>query len=73
MNQSFYLYVLNYRGGQQHDRKVIFANTMFHLHDFPKAETSFDILSNYIEELAHPEMEATIFDELWDLYKEAVN
>ena len=36
MKQSFYLYALKYRGGQMKDNKSQFADTMFHLHDFPK-------------------------------------
>ncbi|PZX07578.1 uncharacterized protein YozE (UPF0346 family) [Psychrobacillus insolitus] len=70
MKQSFYLYALKYRGGQMKDNKSQFADTMFHLHDFPKYDSTFDSLSNYIEELAHPEMPAVVFDELWDLYIE---
>ncbi len=73
MYQSFYLFALKYRGGQKNDRKTLFAETMFLTHDFPKAETSFYELSNYIEELAHPDMPATVFDELWDLYAELKN
>ncbi|KQL35826.1 YozE family protein [Psychrobacillus sp. FJAT-21963] len=72
MKQSFYLYVLKYRGGGKKDKKSWFAETMFNQHDFPKAETSFDALSKYIEELAHPDMSATVFDELWESYYEAV-
>ncbi|QFF98916.1 YozE family protein [Psychrobacillus glaciei] len=71
MKQSFYLYALKYRGGQKKDKKALFAEAMFNQHDFPKAETSFDSLSKYIEELAHLDMSATVFDELWELYKEA--
>lgn len=73
MNQSFYLYVLKYRGGQKADKKTIFAESMFQQHDFPKTETSFDVLSKYIEELAQEEMSATVFDELWEIYMEAMS
>lgn len=70
MNQSFYLFALKFRGGQKKDKKAQFADNMFHLHDFPKAETSFHVLSQYIEELAHPDMPAVVFDEIWELYNE---
>lgn len=73
MKQSFYLYALKYRGGPKNDNKALFAETMFATHDFPKSETSFDALSTYIEELAHPDMGAATFDELWELYIEALN
>lgn len=70
MNQSFYLFALKFRGGQKTDAKALFAEQMFLLHDFPKAETSFQPLSEYIEELAHPEMPAIVFDEIWELYED---
>ncbi|MER2172015.1 Uncharacterized protein YozE, UPF0346 family [Paenisporosarcina quisquiliarum] len=70
MRQSFYLFALKFRGGQKGDKKVKFANSMFNHHDFPKAETSFDKISLYIEELADPNMPATVFDEIWEYYIE---
>lgn len=73
MKQSFYLYVLKFRGGQKMGGKEQFSETMFNRHDFPKYETSFDPLSKYIEELADPKMSAVVFDELWDLYIEEMN
>lgn len=70
MRQSFYLFALKFRGGQKEDKKAKFANKMFTHHDFPKAETSFDKISLYIEELADPDMPATVFDEIWEDYIE---
>ncbi|QUG41584.1 YozE family protein [Psychrobacillus sp. INOP01] len=70
MRQSFYLFALKFRGGQKEDEKSKFANSMFDHHDFPKAETSFDIISLYIEELADPNMPATVFDKIWEYYIE---
>ncbi|MFJ5769742.1 YozE family protein [Psychrobacillus sp. NPDC093180] len=70
MNKSFYLFALKYRGGHKEDKKSRFAESMFQQHDFPKAETSFQALSEYIEELAHPELTASMFDELWEYYIE---
>ncbi|WP_419962142.1 YozE family protein [Psychrobacillus sp. BM2] len=70
MRQSFYLFALKFRGGQKEDEKVKFANEMFNHHDFPKAETSFNKISLYIEELADPNMPATVFDEIWEYYIE---
>lgn len=70
MRQSFYLFALKFRGGQKEDEKAKFANSMFDHHDFPKAETSFNKISLYIEELADPNMPATIFDEIWEYYLE---
>ncbi|MFJ8064949.1 YozE family protein [Psychrobacillus sp. NPDC096426] len=70
MKQSFYLFALKFRGGQKEDKKSQFAESMFLQHDFPKAETSFHALSQYIEELAHPMLTASVFDELWEYYTE---
>lgn len=70
MKQSFYLFALRYRGGQKNDKKSQFAENMFLQHDFPKTEASFQVLSQYIEELAHPEISAVVFDELWELFVE---
>jgi len=72
MVQSFYLFALKFRGGQKEDSKSLFAETMYLTHDFPKTETSFAYLSNYIEELAHPNMPAAVFDEIWSLYEEHI-
>jgi len=69
MNQSFYKYVLTYRGGPISDLKAIFAEEMFYDLNFPKHSSDFEIISRYIEEMAHPDMSATIFDELWLLYE----
>lgn len=70
MRQSFYLFALKYRGGEKEDKKSHFAESMFMQHDFPKTETSFHPLSVYIEELADPNLTASIFDELWEYYIE---
>ncbi|MBD7944344.1 MULTISPECIES: YozE family protein [Psychrobacillus] len=72
MHQSFYLFALKFRGGQKNDAKAQFAEHMFLQHDFPKAETSFQEISEYIEELAHPEMTAIVFDEIWGLYEDHI-
>ncbi|MGX9133982.1 YozE family protein [Rummeliibacillus sp. JY-2-4R] len=69
MKQSFYQFVLTYRGGKN-DAKADFAEAAFNDHGFPKQEEDFHTLSRYIEEKADHDMSAVVFDELWQLYEE---
>lgn len=70
MRHTFYQFALNYRGGAKSDSFSTFAEAMFLDHTFPKFSEDFDELSRYIEEAAHSEMTAVIFDEFWVLYAE---
>ncbi|MBQ0138870.1 MAG: YozE family protein [Kurthia sp.] len=70
MRHSFYHFALTYRGGAKGDNFSMFAEAMFLDHTFPKQSESFDELSRYIEEAAHDEMSAIIFDDFWVLYAE---
>ena len=69
MTHTFYKYVLTFRGGPQSDLKAMFAEAMFYDLSFPQHSDEFEEISRYIEELAHVDMSATIFDELWSLYE----
>ncbi|MFC7687158.1 YozE family protein [Ureibacillus sp. GCM10028918] len=69
MIESFYLFILSYRGGDSNDSKSLFAEGAFQDHSFPKASTSFEELSSYIETLADEHMTTHVFDELWELYQ----
>lgn len=69
MNHTFYLYTLTFRGGPISDGKSRFAEAMFYDFTFPKQSSNFHEISRYIEELAHLDMSATVFDELWSLYE----
>ena len=69
MKKSFYLFVLTFRGGDWSDQKSRFAESMFHDHSFPKASTSFEELSSYIETQADEYLTTSAFDELWDIYR----
>ena len=66
--QSFYHYVLTFRGGEWSDRKVRFAESMFVDHAFPKVSTDFEELSNYLELQSDENLTIGAFDELWELY-----
>lgn len=69
MNQSFYKYALTFRGGKKSDGKAVFAEAMFYDLTFPKQSNDFEEISRYIEELAHLDISAIIFDEMWLLYE----
>jgi len=69
MIESFYLFILSFRGGNGKDPKSLFAESAFLDHSFPKASASFEELSSYIETLADEHMTTQTFDELWDLYQ----
>lgn len=68
MKHSFYQFVLSFRGAN--NSFGFFAEAMFYDQAFPKFETRFEPLSKYMEELAHSELSASIFDELWKQYLE---
>ncbi len=69
MKESFYLFILSFRGGNSWDQKSLFAERAFLDHSFPKASSSFEELSSYIETLADEHMTTQVFDELWELYE----
>lgn len=69
MYHTFYKYVLTFRGGPKTDLKSQFAEAMYYDLSFPKQSSDFHELSRYIEELAHRDMSALLFDELWTLYE----
>lgn len=68
MKESFYSFVLTFRGGDWSDNKSRFAESAFYDHSFPKTSCSFEELSSYIETQADELMTTSAFDELWDLY-----
>lgn len=69
MKDSFYQFALRHRGGIKNDAKYRFAEKMFDSHDFPKASTDFHQLSTYIEMQADEDLNASVFDELWEEYQ----
>ena len=69
MNHSFYKYALTFRGGPVSDKMAMFAEAMFYDLSFPKQSNDFEEISSYIEELAHSDMSATIFDEMRLLFE----
>jgi uncharacterized protein YozE (UPF0346 family) len=69
MNHSFYTYALTFRGGPVSDKLAMFAEAMFYDLSFPKQSNDFEEISRYIEELAHSDMSASTFDELWLLFE----
>lgn len=69
MKQSFYLFVLTFRGGDLSDPKTRFAEAAFIDHSFPKTSTTFEELTSYIETKADQDLSTSAFDELWEIYQ----
>ncbi|MDC3415320.1 YozE family protein [Aquibacillus salsiterrae] len=66
--QSFYHYMMRYRGAKVATDESRLAEWIFHDHDFPKHSTSYDEVSRYLE-WNIPFTEAIgVFDRLWDDY-----
>lgn len=57
------------RNPEDYEPVAEFANNAFYDQGFPKQETHFDELSNYLEENAPYLPSMTIFDDAWALYQ----
>ena len=66
--KTFYHFVLTYRGAS--NDKGAFAEAVFDDLSFPKASKSFDELSAYVEMQADSDMSTSVFDAIWDDYRE---
>lgn len=70
--QTFYQFVITYRGKLKKDDESRLAEWIFEDHQFPKYSTSYDEMSRYLE-MNSPFINAlTIFDTLWDVYNSQV-
>lgn len=69
MERSFYQFALKYRGKLVQDDYSRFAEAMFLDHSFPKTSTDFQEISQYVEEKAHPILQASTFDRMWEEYE----
>ncbi|TDM13260.1 YozE family protein [Macrococcus lamae] len=65
---SFYQYILTVRGSK--GPEGTFAEEAFEDLMFPKYETDFNLLSDYIENYGSSKMQLAVFDELYDKYQE---
>lgn len=66
--KTFYQFMMSYRGAKQPDEYSRLADWIFADPDFPKQETDYNKISNYLEWLSPFTGALTIFDELWDIY-----
>lgn len=69
MERSFYQFALKYRGKLVQDEYSLFAEAMFLDHSFPKTSMDFQEISQYVEEKAHPVLQASTFDRMWEEYE----
>ncbi|KAA1040231.1 YozE family protein [Macrococcus equipercicus] len=65
---SFYQYILTVRGAK--GEAGVFADEAFDDLMFPKYETDYNLLSDYIENYGSADMRLSVFDELYDKYQE---
>lgn len=65
---SFYQFALTVRG--RRDDKGAFAEMIFQDLDFPKYESDFDQLSDYIETEGNYTLPLSVFDALFEEYQE---
>lgn len=68
---SFYQYIQIHRGKLQQDAISLLAENIFDDIQFPKQETDYHVLSDYLETNAYYVPNMDVFDELWDMYQEA--
>lgn len=68
MKQSFYQYLMTQRNPNQHDELTQFANNAFFDHSFPKQESDFEQLSNYLEFNGNYLPSMTVFDTAYNAY-----
>ncbi|WP_163537609.1 YozE family protein [Gracilibacillus sp. YIM 98692] len=70
--QTFYHFMMRFRGNKEHDDSRQLAEWMFKDHSFPKHATNYDEISDYLEwNVPFPQAIST-FDEMWDQYIEEV-
>lgn len=68
MRQTFYQYLMTLRNPNDHGEIANFAQNAFLDHGFPKQETDFDALSNYLELNGNYLPSMDIFDDVWPEY-----
>ncbi|QEA32346.1 YozE family protein [Secundilactobacillus malefermentans] len=73
MIKTFYEYLMTQRNPNSYEPVAEFANNAFYDQAFPKQETSFDILSKYLEENASYLPTMTVFDEAWSMYLASIS
>lgn len=70
MHDSFYRFLMTLRDPDGYDELTQFANNAFNDQSFPKQETDYDKLSEYLELNGNYLPEMAIFDDAYRLYVE---
>lgn len=68
MRQSFYQYLMTLRNPNDHGEIANFAQNAFFDQAFPKQETDFEKLSNYLELNAGYLPSMSVFDQAYNMY-----
>ncbi|WP_249317034.1 YozE family protein [Bacillus sp. FJAT-50079] len=71
MKKSFYHFLMKYRHAIEKDEISEFANAAYEDHGFPKNSVDYHQLTQYLELNGHYLSSMTIFDDVWELYKES--
>lgn len=66
--QTFYQFIITYRGRKKPNDESLLADWAFSDHDFPKQSTDYDELSDYLEWNSPFTNAITTFDKLWEDY-----
>lgn len=70
MRRSFFEFLMTLRNPESVEPDAQFANNAFHDQSFPKQETDYEKLSEYLELNAGYLPSMTIFDETYEKYKD---
>lgn len=68
---SFYHYVQIHRGKLEQTAISTLAENIFDDLQFPRQETDYHKVSDYLETNAYYVTNMDVFDELWEMYEEA--
>lgn len=70
MDRSFYQFIQTYVDPYKQDNQTLFANLIIEDVGFPKQSTDYDTLAHYIEMTDIYNQYISIFDEIFEVYKE---
>lgn len=73
MDQSFYHFMMTFRGKTPPDEESRLADWMFQDIGFPKQATDYHEISNYLEMNSPFDGALSVFDELYDIYLIKIN
>ena len=68
--RSFYHFLMTYRGKLKPNDESRLADWAYKSFDFPKHSADYDEISKYLETNSPFPGALTVFDELWEVYKD---